>query len=105
MSSPGNADIPDSPDAYAAWVNRRIGQEVLRRRTAIGLSAYALAKQTKLTAQSIRNIELGKCPTGSLSTSLARSLIGFRPCSVTKRITSFVERGIKICFAVLDSSW
>ncbi len=72
MSSSSDADIPDSPDAYAAWVNQRIGQEVIRRRTAIGLSAYALAKQIGLTDQSIRNIELGKCPAGSLSTSLAR---------------------------------
>ena len=71
MSRPSDADIPAAPDAYAAWVNRRIGQEVLRRRTAIGLSAYALAKQIGLTDQSIRNIERGKCPTGSLSTSLA----------------------------------
>jgi transcriptional regulator with XRE-family HTH domain len=63
---------PTPPGSIAAWVNRRIGQEVIRRRTAIGLSAYALAKQIGLTDQSIRNIELGKCPAGSLSTSLAR---------------------------------
>lgn len=72
MSSPSNADIPDSPDAYAAWVNHRIGQKVIRCREAIGLSAYALAKQIGLTDQSIRNIERGKCPAGTLSSNLAR---------------------------------
>ena len=72
MSSPSDADIPDSPDAYADRVNQRIGQEVIRRRTAIGLSAYALAKQIKTNAQSIRNIELAKCPLGTLSSNLAR---------------------------------
>ena len=72
MSSPGNADIPDSPDAYAAWVNRRIGQKVICCREAIGLSAYALAKQINTTAQSIRNIERAKCPLGTLSSNLAR---------------------------------
>ena len=89
MSRPSDADIPASPDAYAAWVNRRIGQEVLRRRTAIGLSAYALAKQTKLTAQSIRNIELGKCPTGALSTSLA--LVAHRFGTTLGRFISSAE--------------
>jgi len=44
MSSPSDADIPASPDAYAAWVNQRIGQEVIRRRTAIGLSAETVSR-------------------------------------------------------------
>lgn len=48
-----------TPDEYAKWINQRIGEEVRRRREALGLSAYALGKVAGVSDQTILNIERG----------------------------------------------
>lgn len=48
-----------TPDEYAHWINQRIGEEVRRRREALGLSAYALGKLAGVSDQTILNIERG----------------------------------------------
>lgn len=58
-----------NPDQYPEWINRRIGEEVRRRREALGKSAYALAIRGKLSDQTILNIERGHC--GATMTMLA----------------------------------
>ena len=61
-----------SPDEYAAWINQRIGAEVKRRREALGLSAYALARLAGVSDQTVLNIEHGRCKTGVNAATLAR---------------------------------
>lgn len=61
-----------TPDDYADWINTRIREEVLRRREAAGISAYALAAACGVSDQTILNLEHGKCDRGSLTGTLAR---------------------------------
>ncbi len=61
---------PKDAEAYAAWLNRRIGAEVRRRREEQGLSAYALGKAGQVTDQTILNLEQDRVdPMLSLSSS------------------------------------
>ena len=71
-----NHPAPATPDAYADWINARIGAEVQRRREALGLSAYALARDAQVSDQTILNIEQGNLLNGPFSGTLAR--IAFR---------------------------
>ena len=66
-----------SLDDYAAWINQRIGAEVKRRREALGLSAYALAKLAGLSDQTVLNIEQGRCANGANAGTLARLCLAF----------------------------
>lgn len=50
---------PTDPEKYARWINRRLGAEVRKRREALRLSAYALAKRARVTDQTILNLEQG----------------------------------------------
>ena len=66
---------PVDADAYAAWINLRIGAEVRRRREALRLSAYALAKAGLISDQTILNIEQGLVV--PLLSTLARLCVRF----------------------------
>ena len=66
-----------SPDDYAAWINQRIGAEVKRRREALGLSAYGLAKLAGLSDQTVLNIEHGHGKNGANAGTLARLCVIF----------------------------
>lgn len=66
-----------TPDEYADWINKRIGAEVLRRREALGLSAYALGRVCGVSDQTILNIEQGLCPNGCWTGTLARMCLRF----------------------------
>ncbi len=61
-----------TPDEYATWINRRLGAEVRRRRIALGLSAYALARAAGVSGQAILNLEQGRLKQGCMSGTLAR---------------------------------
>lgn len=63
---------PATPEDYVTWLNQRLGQEVRRRREALGLSAYALGKVVGVTDQTILNLEQGLCPNGCWMGTLAR---------------------------------
>lgn len=75
-SSPESASTPLSAfataDDYADWINQRIGEEVTRRRVALGMTPYALGKVCGVCDQTILNIEHGKCDRGHLTGTLAR---------------------------------
>jgi transcriptional regulator with XRE-family HTH domain len=66
-----------TPDAYADWINRRIGAEVRRLREAAGLSAYRLGRLCGVTDQTILNIEQARCDRGCLTGTLARIAFHF----------------------------
>lgn len=62
-----------TPDEYAAAINAAIGAEIQRRRKALGMSVYGLAKAAgDFSDQTILNIERGHCPNGCLTGTLAR---------------------------------
>lgn len=63
---------PQTPDEYADWLQRRIGAEVRRRRAALGLSAYALARAAGVSDQAILNLEQGRLKQGCTTGTLAR---------------------------------
>jgi len=64
-------------DAYADWINRRIGEEVARLREAHGMTPYALGLKCGVSDQTILNIEHGKCERGYLTGTLARICFHF----------------------------
>lgn len=67
---------PLDADAYAAWINRRLGAEVRRRREVLGLSAYALGKAAgQVSDQTILNIEQDRVD--PLLSTLARICVRF----------------------------
>lgn len=75
--------MPNQPDptprpvfadanAYADWINRRIGEEVRRRRVAHGMTPYALGLLCGASDQTILNIERNQCKNGHVTGTLAR---------------------------------
>ena len=61
-----------SADEHVRLLHQRIGKEVRKRRDAMGLSAYTLAKAAGVTDQTILNLEQGLCPNGCWTGTLAR---------------------------------
>ncbi len=64
-------------EAYADWINRRLGEEVTRLRKDHGMSPYALGLKCGVSDQTILNIEQGKCERGYLTGTLARICFHF----------------------------
>ena len=61
-----------SGEAYADWINRRIGEEVTRLRESQGMTPYALGLKCGVSDQTILNIEHGICKRGYLTGTLAQ---------------------------------
>lgn len=66
-----------SPDDYISFLNQRIGAEIAERRTALGLSAYTLAKAAAVSDQTVLNIERGHYANGCWTATLARMALRF----------------------------
>lgn len=49
-----------NPEAYAHWINQRLGAEVRRRCERLGISAYSLAEDAQVSDQTFLNIERGQ---------------------------------------------
>ncbi|MEQ1751461.1 MAG: hypothetical protein ABL974_18700 [Prosthecobacter sp.] len=76
-------------DAYADWINKRIGQEVTRLRESRSMTPYALGLVCGVCDQTILNIERGKCDRGYLTGTLAR--IAFHFGTTLKGLISSAE--------------
>jgi DNA-binding XRE family transcriptional regulator len=64
---------PSDPDAYAEWINPRIGAELCKRREAQQVSAYTMGKSIGGTSdQTILNIEQGLLKNGPILGTVAR---------------------------------
>ena len=77
VATPTPRPVFTDANAYADWINRRIGAEVTRLRVAHGMTPYALGLACGVTDQTILNIERGKCDRGHLTGTLARICFHF----------------------------
>lgn len=58
-------------DAYADWINERIGKKVTSLREGVGMTPYALGLKCGVSDQTILNVERNKCDRGALTGTLA----------------------------------
>ena len=70
-------NLASFPGNFPKWINGRIGAEVLERREALGLTAYALGRAAGVSDQTILNIEQAVNLKGSWTGTLARICGGF----------------------------
>jgi len=61
-----------SGEAYADWINQRIGKKVTQLREGLGMTPYALGLKCGVSDQTILNVERNKCDRGALTGTLAR---------------------------------